>query len=127
MTTTAAKLIMPVEHKLTPDLPLIRAPARSLRVCLVKNYNRSYVFQPAFGLGYLAAVLRQDGHEVAILDGLKNRMSPGQFEQHLRRYDDCVGQHDDLGAPYSPRGRPAPITATVFACSKEARSAARRC
>ncbi len=92
MTTTAAKLFMPVEHRLTLDLPPIPAPARSLRVCLVKNYNRSYVFQPAFGLGYLASVLREDGHEVAILDGLKNRMSLAEFEGHLRRYEyDVIG------------------------------------
>lgn len=60
-----------------------------MKILLTNPINRSYVIMPSLGLGYLAALLTADGHEVRILNCIKERMTYDGFEQHIRaeRYD----------------------------------------
>lgn len=59
------------------------------KVLLVTPINRSYVIMPSLGLGYLASVLRQSGHEVSVLNCIKERMSYEDFGRFIRnnRFD----------------------------------------
>ncbi|MFH1752751.1 MAG: radical SAM protein [Candidatus Omnitrophota bacterium] len=45
-----------------------------MRILLVKPYNLSDHIQPSLGLGYLATACRDRGHEVAILDCIKENL-----------------------------------------------------
>lgn len=66
--------------------------AARLSVLLVTPINRSYVVMPSLGLGYLAAAAREAGHEVAILDCGKERLTHQGFARRLReRRWDVVG------------------------------------
>lgn len=53
--------------------------APSLNVLLVQPTNRSYVVMPSLGLGYIAAVLRREGHRVAIHNGLRDPLNTRQL------------------------------------------------
>jgi len=48
-----------------------------MRLLLVKPYNLSDHIQPSLGLGYLATACRNGGHEVAILDCIKEGVKDG--------------------------------------------------
>ena len=62
-----------------------------MKVLLVKPYNRSDHIQPSLGLGYLAFSARK-GHEVEILDCIKERLKPSDFPRALDRIKpDLVG------------------------------------
>jgi radical SAM superfamily enzyme YgiQ (UPF0313 family) len=54
-----------------------------MKVLLVQPKNRSYVIMPNLGLGYLAAILRQSGHEVAILNCLLEKLSAKDFKERI--------------------------------------------
>lgn len=63
-----------------------------MKILLVLPYNRSYVVQPNLGLGYLASAIRNAGHEVKILDCIKDKIKPPIFFSMLRKYPvDMVG------------------------------------
>lgn len=56
----------------------------SARVLLVRPWSRRIpTVVPSLGLGYLAAVLRRAGHEVEILDGMRERTTPATFRRRL--------------------------------------------
>lgn len=55
-----------------------------MKILLVNPVNRSYVVMPSLGLGYLAALLQTDGHNVRILNCIKERMTHESFEEHVR-------------------------------------------
>lgn len=47
---------------------------------------------PSLGPGYLASVLRQAGLKVAVLDGLRQRLSPFDFANHISKtLPDVIG------------------------------------
>ncbi len=63
-----------------------------MKVLLVNPINRSYVVMPSLGLGYLAAVSRQTGHDVSILNCLKERMTYDDFARVIQeRHYDVIG------------------------------------
>ncbi|MFH1791321.1 MAG: radical SAM protein, partial [Candidatus Omnitrophota bacterium] len=54
--------------------------------------SKATVIMPNLGLGYLASVLRKDGHNVAILDCVKEKMDHSRFEKYLAgRKTDALG------------------------------------
>lgn len=54
--------------------------------------NRSYVIMPSIGLGYLASVLSEKGHQVRILNCIKERMTYEDFGDYLLRESfDVIG------------------------------------
>lgn len=56
------------------------------------NILSSYFWSESLGLGYIAAVLRRDGHDVEILDAQLGGLNPSDtVEQVLRRDFDCLG------------------------------------
>lgn len=62
-----------------------------MKVLLVKPYNMSDHIQPSLGLGYLATSVRR-GHEVRILDCIKERIKPQDFSGTLGKIrPDVVG------------------------------------
>lgn len=60
-----------------------------MRILLAIPYNRSYVVMPSLGLGYLASIARDLGHEVEIADFIKDEIPPGDFRDWVkgRKYD----------------------------------------
>ncbi len=56
-----------------------------MKVLLISPINRSYVVMPSLGLGYIAAVLRGEGHEVEILHCLKEGFTFHSFADYIRR------------------------------------------
>lgn len=63
-----------------------------MKILLVKPYNRSDHIQPSQGLGYLATAVRKAGHEVAILDCIKDSIDIDKFPDEIRRRKpDVVG------------------------------------
>lgn len=50
-----------------------------MKILLANPVNRSYVIMPSLGLGYLAALLQGNGHEVRILNCIKERMTHLEF------------------------------------------------
>jgi radical SAM superfamily enzyme YgiQ (UPF0313 family) len=56
-----------------------------MKVLLVSPINRTYVIMPNIGLGYLAAALRKDSHEVKILHCAKERMSYPKYAEFLKK------------------------------------------
>lgn len=63
-----------------------------MKILLTNPVNRSYVIMPSLGLGYLAALLTADGHDVRILNCIKERMTHKQFAEHIRKE-----QYDVIG------------------------------
>jgi radical SAM superfamily enzyme YgiQ (UPF0313 family) len=53
-----------------------------LKVLLIKPYSRADEMIPPLGLGYLATAIRNH-HEVEIIDGLKEKLTPDKFRQML--------------------------------------------
>lgn len=53
-----------------------------MRILLVSPRYRTHIVAPHLGLGYLASALRRDGHDVGILDGLREevRYDPGRWD-----------------------------------------------
>lgn len=47
--------------------------------------NRSYVVMPSLGLGYIASVLRESGHDVKILHCLKENQSFEEFANYIKK------------------------------------------
>lgn len=63
-----------------------------MKILLLQPFSRSYVIMPSLGLGYLAAVALRDGHEVTVLNCIKERMEPDGFAEFLRtRRFDLIG------------------------------------
>lgn len=63
-----------------------------MKVLLVNPINRSYVVMPSLGLGYLAAVSRQAGHHVYIVNCLKERMTYDDFARVIQeQHYDVIG------------------------------------
>ncbi len=60
-----------------------------MRILFITPYNRSYVIMPSLGLGYLASIAREEGHNVEILNCMKERVKPEDFTKFLgnKRYD----------------------------------------
>jgi radical SAM superfamily enzyme YgiQ (UPF0313 family) len=63
-----------------------------MRILLLNPINRSYVIMPSLGLGYLAAVLEQQGHQVTLLNCHKERMTFHGFASLVERE-----QYDVIG------------------------------
>ena len=62
-----------------------------MKILLVKPYNLSDHIQPSLGLGYLATSVR-DRHEVNILDCIKEKIKPEDFEKYIAdKKPDIVG------------------------------------
>lgn len=63
------------------DILLVNSPSRSL--------EKETIVLPPLGLGYLAAVAREKGHQVSILDGFGESLDWAAFEERLsgKRYD----------------------------------------
>ncbi len=55
-----------------------------MKILLVLPRNRSYVIQPNLGLGYIASVVRKAGHEVMILDCMKEKIKSDAFSSLIR-------------------------------------------
>lgn len=55
-----------------------------MKVLLATPINRTYVLMPSLGLGYLASVLRETGHDVEILHCMNEKMDFEKFEEFLR-------------------------------------------
>lgn len=60
---------------------------KQLNVLLTKPYSEADELLPPISLGYLATAARQH-HKVAILDGLKDKMTPEKFREYLREHND---------------------------------------
>ena len=63
-----------------------------MKVLLVNPINRSYVVMPSLGLGYLASVARRAGHQVTVLNCLKERMTYDEFGRYIE-----AGRFDVIG------------------------------
>ncbi|RJQ32453.1 radical SAM protein [Candidatus Parcubacteria bacterium] len=59
-----------------------------MKVMLLKPYSASDELIPPFGLGYLATAIR-DKHEVEVVDGIKDKITPDKFEKIIegKNYD----------------------------------------
>jgi len=57
-----------------------------MKVLLTRPLNKTPVIIPAIGLGYLAAALRKAGHDVEIVDCLRERKGPQAFSEFLRNH-----------------------------------------
>ncbi|MDP3732060.1 MAG: cobalamin-dependent protein [Candidatus Omnitrophota bacterium] len=65
-----------------------------MKTLLVLPRSRSYVIQPNLGLGYIASAIRRAGHEVMILDCIKEKMKIDDFFSLVRAHSfDMVGFH----------------------------------
>ncbi len=63
-----------------------------MRILLVTPYNRTYVIMPSLGLGYLASIARQLGHEVNILHCVKDRIDLKKFQKYIKeQHFDIIG------------------------------------
>jgi radical SAM superfamily enzyme YgiQ (UPF0313 family) len=63
-----------------------------MKVLLVKPYNLSDHIQPSLGLGYLATACREAGHEVRILDCIKEGVNTGSLGGRISAFrPDLVG------------------------------------
>ena len=60
-----------------------------MKVLLTVPLNRSYVIMPPLGLGYIASVVRNKGHDVEILHGIKDNITPEKLKnlQMKKRFD----------------------------------------
>ena len=47
---------------------------RRLRILLISPSYDSYIVAPHLGLGYLTSSLKQNGHKVKVLDGLREKI-----------------------------------------------------
>lgn len=64
---------------------------KRFRILLMKPYSAADELLPPISLGYLATALR-DRHEVVVLDGLKERMTPDKFRDYLiKQKFDIIG------------------------------------
>jgi radical SAM superfamily enzyme YgiQ (UPF0313 family) len=64
---------------------------RRLNVLLMRLYSKSDELIPPFSLGYLATAIRKN-HEVRILDGIKEKLTPAGLEQILKKdFFDVIG------------------------------------
>jgi radical SAM superfamily enzyme YgiQ (UPF0313 family) len=63
-----------------------------MRILLLNPINRTYVIMPSLGLGYLAAVLRKQGHVVTVLNCVKERLTHEAFSVLLQ-----TEQYDVIG------------------------------
>ncbi|MFA6078127.1 MAG: radical SAM protein [Candidatus Omnitrophota bacterium] len=63
-----------------------------MKVLLVRPISNTYIISPPIGLGYLATALRKAGHEVNIIDCIRDSMGFDAFEAAIRREKpDIVG------------------------------------
>lgn len=63
-----------------------------MKILLIQPYSRSYVIMPSLGLGYIAAVSVREGHEVTVLNCIKEKMGVDGFADYLRcRAFDVIG------------------------------------
>jgi len=63
-----------------------------VKVLLVIPINRSYVITPSLGLGYIASVLRLQGHKVKILHCIKEKFTFGDFDNYIKQNNfDFIG------------------------------------
>ena len=56
-------------------------------ILLVRPVNVTPMLIPNLGLGYLATRLRAQGHDVEIMDCIKDRITPSQFEARIQGTD----------------------------------------
>lgn len=63
-----------------------------MKILLATPINRSYVVMPSLGIGYLAAVARNAGHHVSVLNCQKESMTFKRFEQFIAdNHFDLIG------------------------------------
>lgn len=63
-----------------------------MNILLINPINRSYVVIPSLGLGYLAAILIKKGHDVTILNCIKERSTYESFTTFIKnRHFDIIG------------------------------------
>jgi radical SAM superfamily enzyme YgiQ (UPF0313 family) len=66
--------------------------ARILLAHPYTRYSKAYSKTPPLGLGYLASLCRQDGHQVTIVDCLVRDIDPEGYKEHIRQFKpDVVG------------------------------------
>ena len=56
-----------------------------MRVLLISPINRTYVVMPSLGLGYIASVLRKEGHDVNILHCINEKMTFKTFADYVKK------------------------------------------
>ena len=66
--------------------------ARILLAHPYTRYSKAYSKTPPLGLGYLAAICRNEGHEVTIVDCLVRDIDPEGYKRHIQEFKpDVVG------------------------------------
>jgi radical SAM superfamily enzyme YgiQ (UPF0313 family) len=63
-----------------------------MRILLLNPINRTYVVMPSLGLGYLATIARERGHQVTVLNSARERMTFAGFADLVQRE-----QYDVIG------------------------------
>ena len=56
-----------------------------MKVLLMVPPNRSYVIMPSLGLAYIASAIRKRNHEVSILHGIKEKITPAKLKEFLQK------------------------------------------
>ncbi len=63
-----------------------------MKILLLNPINRSYVIMPSLGLGYLTSCLSRYGHDVRILNCLRERITYDGFGEYIERtHFDLIG------------------------------------
>jgi anaerobic magnesium-protoporphyrin IX monomethyl ester cyclase len=63
-----------------------------MKIALVRPNYKSHQITPPLGLGYLSSYLKKHGIETVIIDGLKERLNPGQMIHRILKLNpDAVG------------------------------------
>ncbi|TFG01884.1 MAG: radical SAM protein [Promethearchaeota archaeon] len=63
-----------------------------MKILLMMPINRSYIIMPSLGIGYIASVLRETGHDVKILHCLQRNFTFDDFQNYIKNNDfDLIG------------------------------------
>lgn len=65
------------------NMPDDATDEKFMKILFMNVINRSYVIMPSIGLGYLAAIAADNGHDVSILNCVKERMTYEHFKSYI--------------------------------------------